>query len=49
MFGISRAMMLVCLTAAVNCATIGYEASMMSSLNILVRILALQTTPRSVI
>ncbi|KAI2608596.1 MFS general substrate transporter [Hypoxylon fragiforme] len=34
MFGISRPMMLVCLIAALNCASVGYDSSMMSSLNI---------------
>ncbi|RDW56413.1 hypothetical protein BP6252_14158 [Coleophoma cylindrospora] len=33
--GLSSALWLVCLTAAVNCATIGYDYSMMSSINIL--------------
>lgn len=36
MFAISKMMALICLVAALNCATIGYDASMMSSLNILV-------------
>ncbi|KAG4435625.1 hypothetical protein IFR05_008900 [Cadophora sp. M221] len=35
MGGLTYAMTLVCLTAAINCATVGYDASMMSSLNIL--------------
>ncbi|KAK7418775.1 hypothetical protein QQX98_003793 [Neonectria punicea] len=35
MFGLDKAMLLVCLVAALNCATVGYDASMMSSLNIL--------------
>ncbi|RSL59541.1 hypothetical protein CEP54_007250 [Fusarium duplospermum] len=35
MFAISKMMALICLVAALNCATIGYDASMMSSLNIL--------------
>lgn len=39
MFAISKMMLLVCLVAALNCATIGYDASMMSSLNILVGLL----------
>ncbi|KAI1768610.1 MFS general substrate transporter [Hypoxylon sp. FL1150] len=34
MFGISRPMLLVCLIAALNCASVGYDSSMMSSLNI---------------
>ncbi|KAJ3543226.1 hypothetical protein NM208_g3686 [Fusarium decemcellulare] len=35
MLGLSKMMLLICLVAALNCATIGYDASMMSSLNIL--------------
>ncbi|KAM5344119.1 hypothetical protein ACJ41O_012656 [Fusarium nematophilum] len=35
MFDLNSMMLLVCLVAALNCATIGYDASMMSSLNIL--------------
>ncbi|ETS74585.1 hypothetical protein PFICI_13069 [Pestalotiopsis fici W106-1] len=35
MLGLSKIMLLICLVAALNCATIGYDASMMSSLNIL--------------
>lgn len=36
MFGLNSSMLLICLVAALNCATVGYDASMMSSLNILV-------------
>lgn len=34
--GLSRPMAMVCLTAAINCASVGYDSSMMSSINILV-------------
>jgi len=34
---LNRNMMLICLVAALNCACIGYDSSMMSSINILVR------------
>lgn len=43
MFGLNKAMLLICLVAALNCASVGYDASMMSSLNILVCLLFLWT------
>ncbi|KAJ8123534.1 hypothetical protein O1611_g9565 [Lasiodiplodia mahajangana] len=33
--GMNKAMLLICLVAALNCASVGYDSSMMSSLNIL--------------
>ncbi|KAI1869758.1 hypothetical protein JX265_001990 [Neoarthrinium moseri] len=35
MAGFSRAMFIICLVAALNCASVGYDSSMMSSINIL--------------
>ncbi|GKT97547.1 hypothetical protein Ct61P_15397 [Colletotrichum tofieldiae] len=33
--GLTKPMVMVCLTAAINCASVGYDSSMMSSINIL--------------